>query len=84
MSTEEQGYDREALRERMDKGLAELLTLIDRLSPQEMLGLPYERFVRPFGGNWGYPMAAYVLGNTEGQYEEHGNYIRAIVEGAAS
>lgn len=84
MSTEEQGYDREAWRKRMDKGLAELLALIDRHSLQEMLGLPYERFVRPFGGNWGYPIAAYVLGNTEDHYEEHGNYIRAIVEGAAS
>jgi hypothetical protein len=171
MTQSELPYDPQAMRERMDAGLAQFLALLDRLSPQQMLGptdaagwnardhvthlavwadgiaallrreerwaamnlamsdpegdepdydamnaqivvqhrhlspaearawlvaahqgvleamealpagelsLPYQRFVAPYTGDWGYPIAAYVLGNTEDHYDEHARWIAAL------
>jgi hypothetical protein len=49
--------------------------------PEAELALPYERFVAPFTGDWGQPVAEYVLGNTEDHYDEHRPWMEAIVEG---
>jgi hypothetical protein len=46
--------------------------------PEAELALPYERFVAPFTGDWGQPVAEYVLGNTEDHYEEHVGWMRAM------
>jgi hypothetical protein len=46
------------------------------------LSAPYERFVAPFTGDWGYPIAEYLLGNTEDHYEEHTPWMLAIVQAA--
>jgi hypothetical protein len=47
------------------------------------LAAPYERFVAPYTGTWGHPIAEYILGNTEDHYDEHTAWIRAIVQGAS-
>jgi uncharacterized damage-inducible protein DinB len=46
--------------------------------PEAELGRPYERFVAPFTGEWGQPVAEYVLGNTEDHYDEHMGWMRAM------
>lgn len=55
---------------------------VDALS-EEDLGLPYQRFVAPFTGDWGEPIAEYILGNTEDHYEEHTPWVLAIAKRAA-
>jgi hypothetical protein len=43
------------------------------------LAAPYGRFVPPFTADWGYPIAEYILGNTEDHYDEHLSWIRASI-----
>lgn len=45
----------------------------------EELELPYGRYVPPFTSNEGYPVGAYIAGNTFGHYQEHLPWIRKIV-----
>ena len=47
------------------------------------LSAPYDRFVAPYTGNEGRPIAEYILGNTEDHYDEHTTWMRAIVQGGA-
>ena len=46
---------------------------------EELLRVPYERFVAPYTGDGGHPIAEYILGNTEDHYDEHLPWILAIV-----
>jgi hypothetical protein len=72
---------REISPERARAWLAEaqrgVLEAMESLQESE-LSDPYERFVPPFTGNWGYPIAEYILGNTEDHYDEHKEYILRI------
>jgi hypothetical protein len=52
---------------------------VESLSDNE-LGLPYERYVAPFTGDLGEPIAEYILGNTEDHYDEHTPWMRAILD----
>ena len=48
------------------------------------LSAPYERFVAPYTGDWGHPIAEYILGNTEDHYTEHMPWVLAIVRTSAT
>jgi hypothetical protein len=48
------------------------------------LSAPYERFVSPYTGDWGHPIAEYVLGNTEDHYDEHTPWLLAFVRASAA
>jgi hypothetical protein len=56
-----------------------VLKAMDILTDDD-LSAPYERFVAPYTGNWGHPIAEYILGNTEDHYDEHTPWVRAIVQ----
>lgn len=60
-----------------------VLRTMDALAESE-LSAPYERFVAPYTGSWGHPIAEYILGNTEDHYDEHTAWVRAIVDGSAT
>jgi hypothetical protein len=47
---------------------------------ESRLSEPNGKFVAPFTGNWGYPIAEYILGNTEDHYDEHTAWLLKIVE----
>lgn len=58
---------------------AAVITAVAAL-PFAELSLHHERFVAPFTGDTGYPVIAYVAGNTYEHYDEHLPWIRAIIE----
>lgn len=45
------------------------------------LGLPYERYVAPFTGDGGSPVAEYIAGNSYDHYDEHTPWILALAAG---
>jgi hypothetical protein len=57
----------------------QVVRAMDELTEAD-LAAPYERFVAPYTGNRGRPIAEYILGNTEDHYEEHTAWMRAIVQ----
>jgi hypothetical protein len=57
-----------------------LAAALERLQDAD-LAAPYERFVAPFSGDAGRPIAEYIAGNSYDHYEEHLAWLLAIVEG---
>lgn len=47
---------------------------------ESRLSEPYGKFVPPFTGDWGYPIAEYFLGNTEDHYDQHTPWLLRIVD----
>lgn len=45
---------------------------------ESRLSEPYGRFVPPFTGDWGEPIAEYILGNTEDHYDQHTAWLLSI------
>lgn len=55
--------------------------MVSAMVPLDDAGLllPYERFVPPFTGDGGSPIAFYIIGDTYEHYEEHTPWIEALI-----